>query len=142
MPSPCKNIAQGHPCHTYCQWHQALFDLTIHNQKEFLTLMKLSQPQRKLLMPSFSNSELSLTKKVFGSTRGQKDKKSRNIASMPLVLFCKDSNDQDWLGDDIGLDTKFCSDFYPTPTDQGLCLTKNLNFVDLIKQGNCQEKYR
>ena len=132
VPSPCKNITQGHPCNTYCQWHQALFDLTIHNQKEFLTLMKLSQPQRKLLMPSFSNSELSLTKKVFGSTRGQKEKKSRNIASMPLVLFCKDSNDQDWLGDDIGLDTKFCSDFYPTPTDQGLCLTKNLNFVDLI----------
>ena len=27
---------------------------------------------------------------------------------------------------------EFCSDFYPTPTDQGICQTKNLKLDDLV----------
>ena len=36
------------------------------------------------------------------------------------------------MPDDIGIDVKFCHDFYSTPTDNGLCLTKNLNFKSLV----------
>ena len=52
---------------------------------------------------------------------------------MPLVIFCKDDINQEWQGDDIRLFTsRFCSNFYPTPTDQGLCMTKNLKIDNLM----------
>ena len=134
-PSPCKNISQENPCKAYCDWHKTFFDWSwsLIDKKEFLTLMKLSLPQRKLLMPSISEAELSLTKRVFGTNNeNSKSKEPKNIASMALVIFCRDDIDKDWLGDDIGMAARFCSDFYPTPTDQGVCQTKNLNFENLI----------
>ena len=62
IPSPCKNINKEHECKSYCDWHQTFFHWNIINKKEFLTLMKLSVPQGRLLMPSLSEAELSLTK--------------------------------------------------------------------------------
>ena len=132
-PSPCKNISQEHPCKAYCDWHETLFHWSLIDKKEFLTLMKLSLPQRRLFMPPFSEAELSLTEKVFGTNdENSKSKEQKNIASMALVIFCRDNINTDWLGDDIGMAARFCSDFYPTPTDQGICQTKNLNFENLI----------
>ena len=116
---PCKNISQEHPCKAYCDWHQTFFHWNMINKKEFLTLMKLSVPQGRLLMPSLSEAELGLTKKVFGTiVESSKPKEQKGIASMALVIFCKDTANKEWLGDDIGMATRFCSDFYPTPTDQ------------------------
>ena len=132
-PSPCKNISQAPSCKAYCDWHKTFFDWSIINKKEFLSLMKLSLPQRRLLLPSLSEAELSLTKRVFGTNdENIKSKEQKNIASMALVTFCRDDTNNDWLGDDIGMAARFCSDFYPTPTDQGICQTKNLNFENLI----------
>ena len=51
---------------------------------------------------------------------------------MPLVIFCKDRFDKDWIGDDFGSVLKFCSDFFPSPTDNGICLSKNLDYNQLI----------
>lgn len=130
--SPCYNISMTHPCKSYCKWHETLIDGIMMNKKEFLALMRLSQPQGKLLMEPMNDVERNLTKKIFGNIKlGEKNLQS--IASMPLVIFCKDRIDQKWNGDDIGLTPKFCSDFYPIPTDQGICQTKNLDFEDLIK---------
>merc|ERR1712016_117503 len=28
---------------------------------------------------------------------------------------------------------KACNEFFPTPTDQGICLTKNMDIKDVIK---------
>ena len=132
-PSPCKTISQEHPCKAYCDWHETFFHWSLMDKKEFLTLMKLSLPQRRLLMPSLSEADLSLTKKVFGANHGSsKPKKQTSIASMALVMFCRDDINEDWLGDDIGMTGRLCSDFYPTPTDQGICQTKNLNFENQI----------
>ena len=84
-------------------------------------------------MPSLSEAELSLTEKVFGTNdKSSKLEEQKSIASMVLVIFCRDNINKDWLGDDIGMIARFCSDFYPTPTDQGICQTKNLNFENLI----------
>ena len=135
-PSICQTINQDHQCQAYCQWHKTFFDQSLYDKREFFAMMKLSQPQRKLLIPAFSKAEMSLTKKVFGLDMSKSQQNQQNFkyfASMPLIIFCKDKLDQDWLGDDIGLSSKFCSDFYPTPTDQGLCQTKNLNYEALIR---------
>ena len=133
--SPCANISQNHPCLSYCQWHKKFFVSNTKRREEFLSLMKLSQPQGKLLMPPLLKAELSLAIKVFGVGNNQstvKVKESPNIASVPLVIFCKDRMDQNWAGDDdLGL-ASYCSDFYPTPTDIGICLTKNLNPNNLV----------
>ena len=34
--------------------------------------------------------------------------------------------------DDIGMYANVCKAFFPTPTDQGICLTKNMNIRDVI----------
>ena len=84
-------------------------------------------------MPSLSEAELSLTKRVFGPIdENSKSKEQKDIASMALVILCRDDITKDWVGDDIGMTARFCSDFYPTPTDQGICQTKNLIFENLI----------
>ena len=135
VPSPCLNITNEHPCQIYCDWHKTFFNGSIINRREFYTFMKYSQPQGKLMTGSLmSEAELNLTRKIFGAIKDKTllVKKSPRISSMPLVIFCKEKIDQKWLGDDIGLSPKFCSDFYPTPTDQGVCQTKNLNYADLI----------
>ena len=133
MKTPCSNLTQSHSCEAYCQWHRIFFEWKALKVEEFFTLMKLSQPQRKLLNPTYSEAELSLTKKVFGAKDNQSLQNDFSLTTtMPLVIFCKDKSYQDFLGDDIGLHEKFCADFYSTPTDQGLCMTKNLNLDSLI----------
>ena len=87
-------------------------------------------------MTPFTEAELSLTEQVFGKTKDQyinDGMKSQLISSMPLLIFCKNKLGQEWLGDDIGMIANFCTDFYPTPTDQGICMTKNLNFNNFME---------
>ena len=134
-PSPCLNISDNHTCQKYCQWHNSFFNWNVINKMEFLSLMKYSLPQRKLVLPPITEAERNLTEAVFDSlsVEGNLNKNITNIfAPMPLVVFCKDKTDQKWLGDDIGMNAKFCSDFYSTPTDDGLCLTKNMVGLDSL----------
>ena len=134
-PSPCSTVSKNHSCHDYCKWHKSLFNSDTLTYQEFLALMKLSQPQRKVVMEPINDAEWNLTMKVFGDANSESKKKTENLqdfASMPFVIFCKDRVDKKWQGDDIGMTSSFCSDFYPTPTDQGICMTKNLNFKDMI----------
>ena len=49
-----------------------------------------------------------------------------------MVLFCKDRQNQNYSGFQIpGFDTNFCNDFFPSPTDVGMCMTKNLNINEV-----------
>ena len=48
------------------------------------------------------------------------------IAPMSLILFCY-RVDVGFVGDDLGMFARACNDFFPTPTDQGMCLTKNMD---------------
>ena len=53
---------------------------------------------------------------------------------MPFMLYCRERRDQDYLGYEIkGFSKKFCDKFYPTPTDVGMCVTKDLNVKELLK---------
>ena len=136
IKSPCSNNSLGQNCKSYCDWHKSFFSLPQNKRKEFLSIMALSQPQRKLISQPLSQIELNLARKIFGATR-QMD--SLMTSSMPLVIFCKDRFDKDWIGDDFGSVLKFCSDFFPSPTDHGVCLSKNLDYQQLI---NTNEEFK
>lgn len=51
---------------------------------------------------------------------------------MPLPIYCH-RNDQGYSGDDVGKSAKFCNDFFITPSDTGMCLTKNLDIKKILK---------
>ena len=51
---------------------------------------------------------------------------------MAPTIFCH-RNDIGFMGDDFGIEGKFCNDFFPTPSDSGICLTKNLDIKDILK---------
>ena len=41
-----------------------------------------------------------------------------------------------FTGDDIGLAANVCNAFFPTPTDVGLCLTKDLDIKTIAKSND------
>jgi hypothetical protein len=139
--TPCLNLSILDVCRPYCKWHK---EIIMQNDKlersEFMSIMKHSLPQRKLEMPPLKEVEYSLANKIFGFV--EEKIHSTELASMPLIIFCKNELDRKWHGDDIGMNVEFCHDFYSTPTDNGLCLTKNLNFKKLMDlSGDFQETY-
>ena len=50
---------------------------------------------------------------------------------MALAIFCF-QNDIGFSGEDVGISEKLCNDFFPTPTDSGMCLTKNLDIKEIL----------
>lgn len=130
-PSPCTNIENDHVCKKYCTAHENLIGNYL-SIEEFLTLMKLSIPQRKLKYESLSDAEMSLFSKIFGQDN-LKDNLKR-VAPMALVIFCKYKRSQFWQGDQLANSTqmpRFCNDFQFTPNDLGMCLTKGLDVEKL-----------
>ena len=51
---------------------------------------------------------------------------------MALTIFCH-RDDIGYMGDHFGIKEKFCNAFFPTPSDSGICLTKNLDIKDILK---------
>ena len=74
-------------------------------------------------------------RKIAAKLFGEQNLKGNNIkltASAPLVIHCKDRKSEAFLGDYIdGFSSRFCNGFYPSPTDVGMCHTKNLDIKDL-----------
>ena len=57
----------------------------------------------------------------------------------PLVLYCKNERSENFLGEAIdGFSARFCNDFHPTPTDVGICMTKNVDIKSII---HLEEEY-
>ena len=54
-----------------------------------------------------------------------------NIAPVGLAILCY-NNRIGFMGDNLGLSVKFCNDFFPTPTDSGICLTKNIDLNEIL----------
>ncbi len=128
--SPCLNPNIDPVCKEYCKFHQDLFLEKFLTKEEFLTLMQLTLPSTSLKMPKFSKHEISLGQKLFGNV--EMNSNFHQIASMALPIYCKTRRNQNWQGDDIGLDYNFCSDFHMTPTDVGVCMTKNLQLSSIL----------
>ena len=56
---------------------------------------------------------------------------SSNIAPVAIAVLCY-NNRVGFIGDDFGNSGKLCNDFFPTPSDSGICLTKNLDIKEII----------
>ena len=76
-----------------------------------------------------SKIEKELATKIFGEKR-TRDLKHK-IAPFPLILFCY-REDEGFLGEDFGMFAKACNEFFPTPTDQGICLTTNMDTKEIF----------
>ena len=73
---------------------------------------------------------------MFG--KNTKDHPSLKISPTTLPIFCQ-RYDEGYTGDDVGLSEKVCNDFHITPTDVGMCLTKNLDIKNILRQFNDYE---
>ena len=124
---PCADIIKYPVCKDYCTWHKNMIDK--FNKDEFLTIMKYSLPHRKILLEPILSTEQKLAERLFGSKYIRKS--FQMIAPMTMPIFCYQEN-KGFLGDDIGMAGKFCNDFFPTPTDDGICLTKNLDIKEVM----------
>ena len=96
-------------------------------------------PQAGMMFGPVTNDEIQLLGKIFDNTILK-----ANISNLrspnPLVIFCRNSRDQVPMGDSLpGLSTKFCNDFFPSPTHTGTCITKNLDVEEII---HLEEEYK
>ena len=78
------------------------------------------------------SGELDLAKKLFGPN--VKNFKNMNqLVPNPMVLFCKDKKHQRFSGEQIdGFSNEFCDSFFPTPSDVGFCMTKNMDIKKIL----------
>ena len=127
--SPCLDIKQSTTCQDYCKWHSDV----IQNWKKsnFLALMKTILPPRKLVPEPLQAGEIDLLTKLFEGSKSLKNKSQLAINFASPIIFCYDRSDG-LTGDEVGPSSKFCNDFFPTPTDTGLCLTKNLDLKAIL----------
>ena len=54
-----------------------------------------------------------------------------NIAPLAPAVLCY-NNKIGFTGDELGMSGKVCNDFFPTPSDSGICLTKNLDLKEIL----------
>ena len=54
-----------------------------------------------------------------------------------MTIFCHNKF-EGFSGDDIGISDKVCDEFFPTPTDSGICMTSNL---DIKKIAHVRKEY-
>ena len=92
--------------------------------------MKYAMPQRKFSLDQDLDEEKDLAKKLFHQYATKQSK--HTLAPFPLILFCYRKG-QGFVGDDLGMSAKFCDEFFPTPTDHGICLTKNMDIKEVIR---------
>ena len=130
--SPCLEILDhDHRCKDYCNWHQNVIEKW--DLKEFITVMKYSLPQRKIMMDPMVE-ELEMAKILFGETKVKMDLSTQVSPTSPVV-FCYRVN-QGYTGDDIGMIAKVCNDFFPTPSDIGTVYSKNMDLNNILKVAN------
>ena len=97
--------------------------------------MKYALPQARINLNTMTKPEKKLAKLLFGNAEY---KLKNNFAPFPFILHCYQRS-MGFEGDDIGMYAKVCKDFFPTPTDKGICLTKNMDIKDII---HINEEYK
>ena len=91
-------------------------------------------PQRKWQSNPISDAEQKLAGKLFDETHLKSEFKETQ-SPIPFSILCgkKEFKKEDnYYGEDIGWPEPACNDFFPTPTDQGMCMTANLNIQDIV----------
>lgn len=125
---PCLKPIQE-DCLDYCKWHHNF--VKTRNIDDFLTLMKLGMPQRKWLTNPVPQSETNLAFQLFGNDSIQTQTKSMK-SSVPAIVHCK-RRDLGFFGEAASeMSEPTCSNFFPTPTDVGICMTENMNIREIM----------
>ena len=75
-------------------------------------------------------AEKDLATKLFGKTKTRD--LEHMIAPFPLILHCYKAK-EGFVGDDLGMFAKACNEFFPAPTDKGICLTKNMDMHRVVE---------
>ena len=125
--SPCRKLDKSTKCIEYCNWHERIFKEW--GKDEFLTVMRYALPQRKIILDPIGLHEESLAKILFGPNSLKN--LTQKLAPMSMPVFCY-REDVGFIGDDAGLSEKMCNDFFPMPTDSGICLTRNLDINEVL----------
>ena len=77
------------------------------------------------------NYEKELAGQIFG--KENLHNASNIISPFSMTLFCKNRRDQDFAGIGIdGISSRFCDEYYPSPTDVGFCMTKNMDLREIM----------
>ena len=131
---PCRKPIAYSECVEYCEWHENYVQST--NLEELLMLMKFGMPQRAWITNSVSGTEEKMAAKVFNDSKTVKTLKSTR-SPVPFAILCH-KKDKGFIGQDVGFTTPVCNNFFPSPTDQGICMTENINIKEIIHD---YEKY-
>lgn len=130
--SPCSGIDKYPQCHEYCKWHEMFSSYKYNNIYDFMTQMTFALPQRKLMLDQTDNEK----KLAQALSKSIKDLNAKT-APVSLPLFCH-LNGKGMIGDKMeGLSERVCgNEFFPTPSDVGICQTKDLNLKHIAHLDN------
>ena len=76
------------------------------------------------------STEKELAEKLFGKNRIKGLKHMTTPFPLPFICY---NEKEGFVGDDLGMFAKACNEFFPTPTDQGICLTRNMDIKKVMK---------
>ena len=133
VSSPCTRPVQIQDCTEYCDWHQHF--ITTIKFDEFLTLMKYGLPQRKWMSDSISQAEKKLSLKLHGESNVNFDLRPAQTP-VPFSVLCErrlgGKKEIGFVGENVGWLEPVCNQFFPTPTNQGICMTENFNIQEVL----------
>ena len=87
--------------------------------------MKLSVPQASLKQDPFNKIERKISEEILG--KENINEVDFTFLGLAPVIFCKMRSSQKWQGIEAQMYPKLCHDFKHSFSDEGVCLTKNLN---------------
>ena len=133
VSSPCSRPVQIQDCTEYCDWHQHF--ITTTKSDEFLTLMKYGLPQRKWMSDSISQVEKKLSLKLHGESNVNFELTPAQTP-VPFSVLCErrlgGKKEIGFIGENVGWLEPVCNQFFPTPTNQGICMTENFNIQEVL----------
>ena len=127
--SPCKDTERYPICKSYCDWHKNVIQQW--NKTDFIAMMKHASPPRKIVQNSMTPFEKELLTKLFVDPKTKEDNETIT-GPLPLAIFCYDRSNG-FIGDKVtGISEKLCNRFFPSPTDVGICQTKDSNIDEIM----------
>ena len=135
----CARPIKLQECQEYCDWHLQYTKSGSFN--ELLTLMKYGLPQRKWISNEVPEEEKRIAKKLFGESNVIDGQLKATRSPVPFTLLCERKRygvENGYIGENIGWHEAACDSFFPTPTDQGICMTENFNIQEVM---HVHEKY-
>ena len=131
----CTRPIELQECQEYCDWH--LQYTKSHSFTELLTLMKYGMPQRKWTSSEIPEDEKRIANELFGESSIIDGQLKATRSPVPFAILCEQKRygrENGYIGENVGWLEPACSSFFPTPTDQGICMTENFNIEEVMHE--------